>query len=57
VVCSVVGGRGMEMMGRVVRVWKSGRRDEGKVVVMSMGWDARAGLLCRGTKTTSMRMR
>lgn len=56
-VCSVVGGRGMEMMGRVVRVWKSGRRDEGKVVVMSMGWDARAGLLCRGTKTTSMRMR
>lgn len=28
----------MEMMGRVVRVWKSGRREEGKVVVMIMGW-------------------
>lgn len=51
-VCLVVGGR--VMMGRVVRVWKSGRKEEGKVVVMIMG---RMQELDSCAETTSMRMR
>ena len=58
----LVGGKEMEMMGRVVRVWMGGRVEEKKRERREGsgnddGLDVRAGLLCRGTKTTSMRMR